>query len=106
MNSVARGQKIPIFSAAGLPHNEVAAQIARQASLVQQKDTVMDTRRILPSCLVLWELTWKQLDSSVTTSRKVVQCNVLRFSLTWQTTPPLNVSSPRVSHLPPLSTSH
>ena len=28
MNSVARGQKIPIFSAAGLPHNEVAAQIA------------------------------------------------------------------------------
>jgi V-type H+-transporting ATPase subunit B len=40
MNSIARGQKIPIFSAAGLPHNEVAAQIARQASLVQQKDTV------------------------------------------------------------------
>jgi V-type H+-transporting ATPase subunit B len=40
MNSIARGQKIPIFSAAGLPHNEVAAQIARQASLVQQKDTM------------------------------------------------------------------
>ncbi|KAH9819354.1 V-type proton ATPase subunit B [Teratosphaeria destructans] len=37
MNSVARGQKIPIFSAAGLPHNEIAAQICRQASLVQQK---------------------------------------------------------------------
>ena len=32
MNSVARGQKIPLFSAAGLPHNEVAAQICRQAS--------------------------------------------------------------------------
>jgi len=29
MNSIARGQKIPIFSAAGLPHNEVAARIAR-----------------------------------------------------------------------------
>ena len=29
MNSIARGQKIPIFSTAGLPHNEVAAQIAR-----------------------------------------------------------------------------
>ncbi|XP_057244138.1 V-type proton ATPase subunit B, kidney isoform-like, partial [Malurus melanocephalus] len=26
MNSIARGQKIPIFSAAGLPHNEVGAQ--------------------------------------------------------------------------------
>lgn len=23
MNSIARGQKIPLFSAAGLPHNEV-----------------------------------------------------------------------------------
>lgn len=27
MNSIARGQKIPIFSAAGLPHNEVGAFI-------------------------------------------------------------------------------
>ena len=25
MNSIARGQKIPIFSAAGLPHNEVCS---------------------------------------------------------------------------------
>merc|ERR1711871_1022388 len=40
MNSVARGQKIPLFSAAGLPHNEVAAQICRQASLVRLKDTL------------------------------------------------------------------
>ncbi|CAP70691.1 uncharacterized protein PODANS_3_7550 [Podospora anserina S mat+] len=37
MNSIARGQKIPIFSAAGLPHNEIAAQICRQAGLVQRK---------------------------------------------------------------------
>jgi V-type H+-transporting ATPase subunit B len=37
MNSIARGQKIPIFSAAGLPHNEIAAQICRQASLVQKQ---------------------------------------------------------------------
>ncbi|OZJ02324.1 hypothetical protein BZG36_04289 [Bifiguratus adelaidae] len=36
MNSIARGQKIPIFSAAGLPHNEIAAQICRQAGLVQK----------------------------------------------------------------------
>ncbi|PXF41674.1 V-type proton ATPase subunit B [Gracilariopsis chorda] len=35
MNSIARGQKIPLFSAAGLPHNEVAAQICRQAGLVK-----------------------------------------------------------------------
>ena len=40
MNSVARGQKIPLFSANGLTHNEVAAQIVRQSSLVQLKDTL------------------------------------------------------------------
>jgi V-type H+-transporting ATPase subunit B len=38
--SIARGQKIPLFSAAGLPHNEIAAQIVRQASLVQKKSTI------------------------------------------------------------------
>lgn len=40
MNSIARGQKIPIFSGSGLPHNEVAAQICRQAGLVKKKGTV------------------------------------------------------------------
>ncbi|TWW77887.1 V-type proton ATPase subunit B, brain isoform [Takifugu flavidus] len=42
MNSIARGQKIPIFSAAGLPHNEIAAQICRQAGLVQKSKDVLD----------------------------------------------------------------
>merc|ERR1712157_85512 len=36
MMSVARGQKIPLFSGAGLPHNEIAAQIVRQSGLVKQ----------------------------------------------------------------------
>ena len=40
MNSIARGQKIPLFSAAGLPHNEIGAQICRQASLVKHKDVI------------------------------------------------------------------
>lgn len=31
MNTLVRGQKLPIFSGAGLPHNELAAQIVRQA---------------------------------------------------------------------------
>lgn len=38
MNSIARGQKIPIFSANGLPHNEIAAQICRQGGLVKMPD--------------------------------------------------------------------
>ncbi|XP_070285532.1 V-type proton ATPase subunit B, kidney isoform [Myotis yumanensis] len=42
MNSIARGQKIPIFSAAGLPHNEIAAQICRQAGLVKKSKAVVD----------------------------------------------------------------
>ncbi|PRT56330.1 V-type proton ATPase subunit B [Wickerhamiella sorbophila] len=42
MNSIARGQKIPIFSASGLPHNEIAAQICRQASLVRPTKDVHD----------------------------------------------------------------
>lgn len=42
MNSIARGQKIPIFSAAGLPHNEIAAQICRQAGLVQRNKESVD----------------------------------------------------------------
>jgi len=34
MNTLVRGQKLPIFSASGLPHNEVALQIARQAKVL------------------------------------------------------------------------
>lgn len=33
MNSLVRGQKLPIFSGNGLPHNKLAAQIIRQAKL-------------------------------------------------------------------------
>ncbi len=37
LNTLVRGQKLPIFSASGLPHAELAAQIARQAK-VRGKD--------------------------------------------------------------------
>ncbi|MBE3138121.1 MAG: V-type ATP synthase subunit B [Thermoplasmata archaeon] len=33
LNTLVRGQKLPIFSGSGLPHNELAAQIARQAKV-------------------------------------------------------------------------
>jgi V/A-type H+-transporting ATPase subunit B len=33
MNTLVRGQKLPIFSGSGLPHNELAMQIARQADI-------------------------------------------------------------------------
>ena len=34
MNTLVRGQKLPVFSGAGLPHNKVTAQIVRQAKIV------------------------------------------------------------------------
>lgn len=34
MNTLVRGQKLPIFSGSGLPHNDIAAQIARQAKVL------------------------------------------------------------------------
>ena len=38
LNTLVRGQKLPIFSASGLPHAELAAQIARQAKVLGSDD--------------------------------------------------------------------
>ncbi len=38
MLTLVRGQKLPIFSASGLPHNSVAAQIARQAKVLGEEE--------------------------------------------------------------------
>jgi V/A-type H+-transporting ATPase subunit B len=37
MNPLIRGQKLPLFSGSGLPHAEIAAQIARQSKLITVK---------------------------------------------------------------------
>ncbi len=34
MNPLVRGQKLPIFSGSGMPHNRIAAQVARQATVL------------------------------------------------------------------------
>jgi V/A-type H+-transporting ATPase subunit B len=34
MNPLVRGQKLPIFSGSGMPHNRMAAQIARQSTVI------------------------------------------------------------------------
>jgi V/A-type H+-transporting ATPase subunit B len=43
LNTLVRGQKLPIFSASGLPHAQLAAQIARQAKVLgtEQKFAVV-----------------------------------------------------------------
>lgn len=107
MNSIARGQKIPIFSAAGLPHNEVrivSSQVEcetdhlirsqchdrlqlkfvdrldwstnyQQSAIPKQllpRASTTVTRITFPSCLPLWESTWRRLDSFDKISRKMV----------------------------------
>ncbi len=39
MSTLVRGQKLPIFSGAGLPHNDLAAQIARQAKVLGKEES-------------------------------------------------------------------
>lgn len=38
MNTLVRGQKLPIFSGSGLPHSRMAAQIARQAKVLSSEE--------------------------------------------------------------------
>ncbi|SJZ37198.1 V/A-type H+-transporting ATPase subunit B [Pilibacter termitis] len=38
LNTLVRGQKLPVFSGSGLPHKELAAQIARQATVLNTED--------------------------------------------------------------------
>jgi V/A-type H+/Na+-transporting ATPase subunit B len=38
MNTLVRGQKLPIFSGSGMTHNELAAQIARQAKVLSSTE--------------------------------------------------------------------
>ncbi len=38
LNPLVRGQKLPLFSGAGLPHNRLAAQIARQAKVLGKEE--------------------------------------------------------------------
>ncbi|UPW01924.1 ATP synthase subunit B [Halorussus gelatinilyticus] len=42
MNTLVRGQKLPIFSGSGLPHNELALQIARQATVPEEDEASED----------------------------------------------------------------
>ncbi|OJG18960.1 V-type ATP synthase subunit B [Enterococcus canis] len=38
LNTLVRGQKLPVFSGSGLPHKELAAQIARQATVLNSQE--------------------------------------------------------------------
>ncbi|VVB66698.1 V-type ATP synthase beta chain [Candidatus Gugararchaeum adminiculabundum] len=52
MNTLVRGQKLPIFSGSGLPHNKLAVQIARQAKV---KDQGEDFAVVFAACGITHE---------------------------------------------------
>jgi V/A-type H+/Na+-transporting ATPase subunit B len=89
--SLVRGQKLPIFSASGLPHNDIALQIARQAKL-------KDSMKNLLLCSVQWELPLKNTISSVPIWSEPVLLRMRFCSLTLLTTLLSSVSLRLVSH--------
>jgi len=76
MNTLVRGQKLPIFSASGLPHNQLASQIARQAQVLARKKTFLLSLQQL-------ELQVRRQTFSLSNSKRVVHLKELHFSLTY-----------------------
>jgi len=50
MNTLIRGQKLPIFSGNGLPHNRLAAQIVRQAKILSFDDNKQSEPFVIVFC--------------------------------------------------------
>ena len=63
LNTLVRGQKLPIFSASGLPHANLAAQIARQARCAAPTSPS-------PLCLQPWVLPLRRQTSSWRASKE------------------------------------
>ena len=70
LNTLVRGQKLPIFSGSGLPHAELAAQIARQARVLGRETSLRWSLEpsVLPS---------KKQSSSLTTLKRPAPSTVL-----------------------------
>ena len=79
LNTLVRGQKLPIFSASGLPHAQLAAQIARQA-----KDVELTSR--LPLYLRQWVLRSRNPTSLLRVFARQELWTVQSCLSTWQTT--------------------
>jgi V/A-type H+-transporting ATPase subunit B len=64
LNTLTRGQKLPIFSGAGLPANELAAQIASQARVVGNKNKEGSGGRSEPFAVVFVAIGITQREAS------------------------------------------
>ena len=88
LNTLVRGQKLPIFSGSGLPHAQLAAQIARQARCWTARATLLLS--LPPSASHL-----KNLSSSSTNSSAPAPSTARCCSRTLPTTPRSSVSRRR-----------
>ena len=90
LNTLVRGQKLPIFSGSGLPHANLAAQIARQAKVLG------DEAPPSPWCSPPSASPSRNPSSSSASSSAPVPLTVPCCSATWPMTPPWSVFPPPV----------
>jgi V/A-type H+-transporting ATPase subunit B len=89
LNTLVRGQKLPIFSGSGLPHAPLAAQIARQARVLGSDSNFAV---VFAAIGITFEEAEYFIKSSAAPAPSTAPCS----SRTWPTTPPSSVSPPRV----------
>lgn len=85
LNTLVRGQKLPIFSCSGLPHANLAAQIARQAR-------VLDDSSNFAVVFAAIGITFEESEFFVRSSSAPAPSSARCCSPTWPTTPPWSVS--------------
>jgi V/A-type H+-transporting ATPase subunit B len=73
LNPLVRGQKLPIFSGAGLPHARLAAQVARQAKVLKTGEALQVFAAMAPP---------GESDFSSTTSARAINRAVLLINST------------------------
>ncbi len=85
LNTLVRGQKLPIFSCSGLPHANLAAQIARQAK-------VLDDSSNFAVVFAAIGITFEEAEFLSGSSSAPAPSSARCCSPTWPTTPPWSVS--------------
>ena len=83
MNPLVRGQKLPIFSGAGLPHARLTAQIARQAKVLEKKSLPAGRQEQFSVVFAAMGITFEEADFFMRDFRKTgaIERSVLFINL-------------------------
>ena len=76
MNSLVRGQKLPIFSEAGLPHNVMAAQVARQSTVLGSEEEFAVVFCAMGIKHEEYEYFWREFEKTGALDRAVMILNL------------------------------